>query len=69
MRSWLEDARKAKNYTKAKLAEIVGLDISAIGKYERGERRPSPENAKTIAAALDIHWTRFFEDSPDIKQS
>ena len=64
MRNWLEDLRKAKGISKAKLAEIVGLDISAIGKYERGERRPSPEKAKVIAATLDFDWTRFYEESP-----
>ena len=51
--------------TKAKLAETVGLDISAIGKYERGERRPSYEKCKAIAEVLGFEWTRFFEDPQD----
>ena len=62
MRNWLENARKSKGYTKSNLAKAVGLQISSIGKYERGEHRPSPEVAKKIGIVLDINWTRFFDE-------
>lgn len=50
-----------------KLANAVGVDITRIGKYELGERRPSPETAKRMAEALHFEkhgydWTKFFED-------
>lgn len=62
MAEWLETARINCGMTKTALAEIVNVDISVIGKYERGERRPSVETAKKIAEALGFDWTRFFED-------
>lgn len=62
MREWLIKARENANMSKVELSKAVNLDISAIGKYERGERRPSPEKAKEIAATLGFDWTLFFED-------
>ena len=62
MDNWLESARVESGMTKTKLANIVGLDMSAIGKYERGERRPSVETAKKIAHVLGFDWKLFFPD-------
>lgn len=62
IRDWLEATRKERGFTKKALADRVGLEISVIGKYERGERRPSVENAKAIAAALGFDWTKFFDN-------
>ena len=64
MKNWLGHARELKGFTKRKLAEVVGIESSNIGKYEAGKRRPSPEVTKKIAAVLGFDWTRFFED-PD----
>ena len=63
LREWLANYRVEKGLTKKQLAETVQLDISAIGKYERGERRPSPEKAKVIAETLGFDWTKFFDQS------
>lgn len=62
MRAWLRKARDEKDLTQQQLGDIVGVDITSIGKYELGERRPSPEVAKKIAQALGFDWTRFYED-------
>lgn len=62
IRLWLENAREEKGLSKVMLAEMAHLDISAIGKYERGERRPSVDTAKRIALILGVEWTLFFED-------
>lgn len=62
MRRWLQDARLRKNMSKHDLARSVCVDISAIGKYERGERRPSVEKAKEIAEVLGFDWTLFYPD-------
>jgi transcriptional regulator with XRE-family HTH domain len=51
--------------TQAVLAERVNIDITAIGKYESGERRPSVETAKKIADELGFDWTKFFEDNEE----
>ena len=54
MREWLKDARLAHGMTQADLANKLNIDITTVGKYELGERRPSPENAKAIAKHLDF---------------
>ena len=61
MRNWLRNKRLEKQLTQAQLAEIVGADATMISKIEVGERRPSVELAKKIAAALGFDWTRFYE--------
>jgi len=61
MRDWLRNKRLEKQLTQAQLAEIVGADATMISKIEVGERRPSVELAKKIAAALGFDWTRFYE--------
>jgi transcriptional regulator with XRE-family HTH domain len=44
------------------LAGIVGIGQGGYSMIELGERRPSVDTAKKIAAALGFDWTRFFED-------
>jgi transcriptional regulator with XRE-family HTH domain len=63
MADWLIEARTKLGITKTALAIKVDVDKSAIGKYERGERRPSIDTAKKIADALGFDWTRFFDES------
>lgn len=65
MRDWLRTLRVNRNMTQAVLAERVNIDITAIGKYESGERRPSVETAKKIADELGFDWTKFFEDNEE----
>lgn len=40
-----------------------------ISKIELGERRPSVEVAKKIAAVLGFDWTRFYEDEDEITKT
>ena len=61
MRNWLKNARVKKGMTQAALSALAGVDVTAIGKYENGKRRPSPEVAQKIASVLGFSWTRFFE--------
>jgi DNA-binding XRE family transcriptional regulator len=61
-RTWLINLRKSRNMTQQDLANAVNLDITTIGKYELGERQPSPKIAKMIAAVLGFDWTRFFDE-------
>ena len=62
MRNWLKAYREKKNISQQQLATLVDIDITAIGKYENGKRRPSVDTAKKIAEVLDFDWTRFYEE-------
>lgn len=48
-------------------AVALGAEIArgAYSNIENGERRPSVEVAKRIAAVLGFEWTRFFEEPQD----
>jgi len=50
----LRRLRKEKNMTQKQLAERVGLKNSVISFYETGERLPSPEVIKKLAATLQV---------------
>ena len=65
MLDWLVAAREKQDMSKSELSKAVGVDISAIGKYERGERRPSVEKAKEIANTLGFDWRLFYPDDPE----
>lgn len=62
MRAWLRVARKDAGLTQRQLGDKVGKDITTIGKYENGTRRPSPEVAQEIASILGFDWRLFFEN-------
>lgn len=48
--------------SQACVAEKSGITQSAYFYIENGERRPSVETAKKIAAVLGFDWTLFFPD-------
>lgn len=50
----LTTAREAKNLTKQKLGEVVGVHHSQIGRYEKGEASPAAEVLKKMANALNV---------------
>ena len=60
MRKWLIELRKG--YTQTQIAEAVGITQQMYSAIELGERRPSVEVAKKIAAVMGFNWTRFFDD-------
>ena len=62
MRKWLKNIRIKKGLTQSDVAIASNVNVTMISKIELGERRPSPETAKKIAAVLGFEWTRFFED-------
>lgn len=64
--------RKLKKLTQKELAEITGISLSAIEKYERGKLNPSYGKVKTIALALDVDLKDIIPDDMkglDIKES
>lgn len=60
MREWLRKLRGKKS--QKDIAEACGITQQMYCWIELGERRPSVEVAKKIAAVLGFDWVRFFED-------
>ena len=58
----LKALREALDLTMKQVGDRCGISESHYCLIERGQRRPSPEVAKRIAAVLGFEWTRFFED-------
>lgn len=46
--------REQKGYNKSRMSELVGCDISYIGKIERAEKYPNLKMIFKIAEALEI---------------
>lgn len=65
LRKWLKDLRVRKNITQLEVAKAAHVDVTMISKIELGERRPSVDVAKKIAAFLGFDWTLFFEDEEE----
>lgn len=59
MRTWLISLRGSK--TQQEIAGQCGISQNFYSWIELGERRPSPEVAKKIAAVLGFKWHRFYE--------
>jgi len=53
--------REAKGYNKGKMSELVGCDISYIGKIERSEKYPNLKMIFKLAEALEIPAKDLFE--------
>ena len=63
MRKWLIDIRNGR--AQAQIAKAAGITQQMYSLIELGERRPSVEVAKKIAAVMGFHWTRFFEEEDE----
>lgn len=51
----LEQLRTQKGLTQHELAELTGISIPAIEKYENGQSEPTPDLLNRLADALDVH--------------
>ena len=69
MRKWLKEARVSAGFSLKSLSTIIGVTWQALSYYENGQRRPSPEVAKKIGTALNIDWTRFFDEKDNDNES
>ena len=67
MRKWLIELRKG--YTQTQIAEAVGITQQMYSFIELGERRPSVEVAKKIAAVLGFDWTLFYQDEDELTKT
>ena len=50
----LAKIRKTKNMTQQKMADVIGIHVSQIKRYESGDTQPSLEVLRKIALALNI---------------
>ncbi len=62
---WLKKIRQEKAVTQEFVAHRTGIARTHYTHIENGNRCPSVEVAKRIAAVLDFNWTRFFEDEKE----
>ncbi|HRO03752.1 MAG TPA: helix-turn-helix transcriptional regulator [Terricaulis sp.] len=56
--------RKARKLTQEQLASEADLDLRYLGGVERGEHNPSVAVLGKLAAVLDVHPSRFFDEAP-----
>ncbi|MCQ2789402.1 MAG: helix-turn-helix domain-containing protein [bacterium] len=68
----IKEYRKKKNYTQAKLAELVNVDDKHISCIESGKNFPSADLIERISISLNIEPKDLFEfyylqDIPDLK--
>lgn len=57
----LQEIREAKKFTKSKLSELADVDISYIGKIERGEKYPNLKTIAKLAQALEVPVKDLFD--------
>ena len=60
--AFLKALRIQNNFTMRQVGEAAGISESFYSMIESGERRPSVETAKKIAAVLGFDWTLFYPD-------
>lgn len=53
--------REDKGYSKGKMSELIGCDISYIGKIERSEKFPNLKMIFKIANALEVPAKTLFD--------
>jgi putative transcriptional regulator len=63
LRKWLIDIRNGR--TQAQIAKAAGITQQMYSFIELGERRPSVDVAKKIAAVMGFNWTLFYEDEDE----
>ena len=64
-RKWLTDIREDKGLNQKEVSDAAGISQPAYSNIENGERNPSVDTAKKIAAVLGFEWTRFYDDETD----
>jgi transcriptional regulator with XRE-family HTH domain len=60
--------RKAKNFSRAALAQEAGLHQTYIGLLERGQRSPNLDTANAIARALGLSLAKMIAESERIQK-
>lgn len=55
----LKQARKEKGLSQEELANLIGLKVGTVSKYEQGDRTPGIGKLQLIANALEYDTSRF----------
>lgn len=53
--------REFRGLNQIQLAELSGINVNTIRKYETGIRNPKPDQLKKIASALGLNYSVFFD--------
>ena len=61
----LKQARKEKGLSQEELANLIGLKVGTVSKYEQGNRTPGIGKLQLIANALDCDTSRFVASSDE----
>ena len=56
----LKNARKSKRLTQQQLANLLGLDRSAIAHYEKGSAMPHARNIQKLCDTLELTFDELF---------
>src|SRR4051812_20275881 len=59
---------KKQSLNDSKLAELVGVSVATIGRWQSGEREPSFENLEKIAVALGISVSLLVAGPEDVAE-
>ena len=58
----LKNARKSKGLTQQQLADLLGLDRSAIAHYEKGSAMPHARNIQRVCNISEITFDELFKE-------
>ena len=61
----LKDLRIKKKISQTSLGKLIGLHYTQIGRYERGESKPSSGVLKKLSEALDVSTDFLMEGTPE----
>lgn len=61
----LKQARKEKGLSQEELANLIGLKVGTVSKYEQGDRTPGIGKLQLIANALECDTSRFMASSDE----
>ena len=64
-KDWIKQARKQNGYSQKELAELVGVHVTNISRYERGENRPTAEVLSRLADVLGVSLDFLMSGSVD----
>ena len=57
--------REFRGYSQIQLAELSGINVGTIRKYELGIRNPKPDQLEKIATALGLNVSVFLDRSEE----